>query len=181
MRNILLTLFALLYLGLGLPKLQAQSQTYSQSQSQPESLFVKEKSGAISAYSLGNIEKISFSSGNLIINQIDNDNVVYSLSSLQHLTFSDTTSVAVEKEIITDNGLIVYPNPVKDILYIDFSGTVRMSGTISILSLEGKVLTTQIIEGDGVISVDISHLTHGVYFCHFLGSEVHKPVKFIKQ
>jgi len=175
MRYILLTLFSLLYLGFGLSELQAQSQ------SQSESLFVKEKSGAISAYSFGSIEKISFSPGNLIINQINNDDDIYSFNSLQYLTFSDTTSVAIEKEIITDNGLIVYPNPVKDVLNIDISGTDGTPGTISILSLEGKVVKTQIIEGDGVISVDISHLTHGFYFCYFLGREVRKPVKFIKQ
>ena len=175
MRYILFTLFALFILGLGIPKLQAQAQ------SQAETLFVKEKTGAISGYSLVNIEKISFFPGNLIINQINNDNVVYSLNSLQYLTFSDTTSVAIEKEISTDNGLFVYPNPVTDVLNIDISGTEGTSGIISILSLEGKVLRTQMIEGDGVISLDMSDLIHGFYFCHFQNKEAHKPVKFIKQ
>lgn len=55
MRHKRLKLSAVLLLGLGLTGLQAQT------------MYVKESSGTQTAYTLSNIQKMSFSSGNLTV------------------------------------------------------------------------------------------------------------------
>ncbi len=171
MRDIVIKLILLIISGLVFSEIHAQS----------DSLYVKEHSGTIAAYSLGNINKISFSHGSLIIDQINDESVVYGLINLQHLTFRDTTTVAVEKEIIADDRLYLFPNPVKDILYIDISGSSATPEVLSIISLQGEVLKTHIIHSDGVVSVHMSHLANGLYFCHLQGKDVNRVVKIIKQ
>src|SRR5690554_5092155 len=61
MRHKRLKLSAVLLLGLGLTGLQAQT------------MYVKESSGTQTAYALSNIQKMSFSSGNLTVTKTDNN------------------------------------------------------------------------------------------------------------
>ena len=56
----------------------------------------------------------------------------------------------------------VYPNPVETNLNIDFDSEVR-SGEISILSLEGKIMTRKIISGTRSEVIDVSGLSKGIY------------------
>jgi len=154
--------------GFGLTELQAQS------------LYVKEYSGTQTAYSLSNISKISFSSGNLIVSQIDTS-ATYALNNIRYLNFADSTSVHTDPEIIVNNDIRIYPNPTNKELKIDLSGAVCPDGTLIILSLEGKLLIMRQITDPGIISVDISHLPRGTYICHFSNEAEIKSAKIIKQ
>ena len=80
MRHNMLKISAVILLGLGLTGLQAQT------------MYVNESSGTQTAYTLSNIQKMSFSSGNLTVTKTDNSSGVYALINLRYLNFSDVST-----------------------------------------------------------------------------------------
>ena len=163
-----LKLSAVLLLGLGLTSLQAQT------------MYVKESSGTQTAYTLSNVRKMTFSGGNATVQKTDNSTGVYAMSDLRYLSFEDYTA-SIEEQIRVDNAdFSVYPNPVNDVLNIDLTG-VATGGTISILTLEGKLLQEQKTDGANMATLNLSHLPQGIYLCHYSNVAEIKTVKIIKQ
>jgi hypothetical protein len=144
MRHKKLKLSAVLLLGLGLTGLQAQT------------MYVKETNGTQTAYALSNIQKMSFSSGNLTVTKTDNSNGAYALSDLRYLNFSET-STSLDKPLIVKNQMLsAYPNPASNVLNIDLTGTAQREGTLCILNFEGKTVLSRQVSHAGVFSLDIS-------------------------
>jgi hypothetical protein len=169
MRHKRLKLGAVLLLGLGLTGLKAQT------------MYVKESSGTKTAYTLSNIQKMSFSSGNLTVTKTDNSSGVYALSDLRYLNFSDISTGLQEDLSVQSQMLKVYPNPVGDILNINLTGMSETEGTLSILNFEGKTVLSRQVNNEGVLSLDISSLPTGIYLCRYSNASEIKTVKIIKQ
>jgi hypothetical protein len=169
MRHKKFKLSAILLLGLGLTVLQAQT------------MYVKESIGTQTAYTLSNIQKMSFSAGNLTVTKTDNNSGVYSLSGLRYLNFSDVSTDLQENLSVQSTKLSVYPNPVSDILNIDLAGISEAEGTLSILNFEGTTLLTRQVNNEEVFSLSVSHLSKGIYLCRYSNETEIKTVKFIKQ
>lgn len=164
-----LKLSAVFLLGLGLAGLQAQT------------IYVKEKSGTQTAYALNSIRKMTFSGGNATIQKTDNSTDVYTLSGIRYLNFKGLITGIVKPETQSGfSGLIIYPNPVTDVLYVDLTEE-EGKGIISILTLEGREIQTQKIEGNSVVTINLSHLSQGIYLCRFSNVKGVKTVKIIKQ
>lgn len=168
MKHKKLKVSVVLLLGLGLISLQAQT------------MYVKESSGTQTAYALSNVRKMTFSGGNAMIHKIDNSTSVYALSGLQYLSFGDNTIGLEEQPDLVNANFIAYPNPVKDVLNIDLTGVVG-EGTISIISLEGKLLQEQKTDGANTLTLNLSQLPKGIYLCRYLSTTKIKTVKIIKQ
>ena len=148
---------------------------------QAQTMYVKESSGTQTAYTLSNIQKMTFSSGNLTVTKTDNSSGVYALSGLRYLNFSDVLT-DLQEDLSAQNPMLnVYPNPVGDILNIDLTGMEDTEGTLSILNLEGKIMISLQVNNEGVLSLDISHLPAGFYLCRYNNATVIKTVKIIKQ
>ena len=164
MRHKKLKLSTALLLGLGLTGLQAQT------------MYVKQSNGTQTDYSLSNIRKMTFGSGNLAVTKTDNSTGVYALNGMQYLSFSDyTTDVqATKSETAT---LQLHPNPVGDVLNIDLPG----AGTIQLLSLDGKVLESKQTNTSGITTIATGRLTKGIYICRYSNGQEIKTVKIIKQ
>jgi hypothetical protein len=169
MRHKKLKISIVLLLGLGLTGLQAQT------------MYVKERSGTQTTYTLSNIQKMSFSSGNLTIIKTDNSGNVYALSDLQYLNFPKITMDLQEDLSFKNQMLSVYPNPVGDILNIDLTGMSQAEGTISIINFEGKTLVSRQVNNEEVLLLDISHLPTGIYLCRYSNASEIRTVKIIKQ
>lgn len=168
MRYKRLILSAVLLLGLGLTGLQAQT------------MYVKESSGTQTAYTLRSVQKMTFSSGNVTVQKKDNSTAVYALSDLRYLNFQDLITGLEQPVQQGAFNLIIYPNPVADVLNIDLTG-VTTGGTISILTLEGKVLQEQKNDGVNTITLNLSQLPQGIYLCRYASTTEIKIVKIIKQ
>ena len=169
MRHKRLKISGILLLGLGLTGIQAQT------------MYVKQSNGTQTDYALSSIRKMTFSGGNATVQKTDNSTGVYGLSSLRYLNFTDLTTGIVEPTMRLGNAnLITYPNPVTDLLTIDLTGVTDV-GTISILSLEGKVLQTQEYRGASIVKLNLSHLPQGIYLCQYSNATEQKTVKLIKQ
>ena len=169
MRHKRLKLSAVLLLGLGLSSIQAQT------------MYVKESNGTQTAYPLNSIRKMTFSGGNATIYKTDNSTGVYALSGLRYLNFTDLiTGITEPTAQLGHSNLITYPNPVTDMLNIDLTG-VTGEGTISILTLEGKVIETQNINGSVLVTLNLNYLSQGIYLCRYSTAAEIKTVKIIKQ
>jgi hypothetical protein len=168
MRHKRLKLIAVLLLGLGLTSLQAQT------------MYVKESSGTQTAYTLSSVRKMTFSGGNATVQKTDNSTGIYAMSSLKYLSFEDLTTGLEEQTELDNSNLIIYPNPVTDVLNVDLTG-LASGGTISILTLEGKLLQEQKTEGENTVTLNLSQLPQGIYLCRYVSRTVIKTVKIIKQ
>ena len=97
------------------------------------------------------------------------------------MNFTDLTTGISEPTIqLGTSNLITYPNPVTDELNIDLTG-VTGEGTISVITLEGKLIQTQNTSGNSLITLNLSHLSQGIYLCRFSKAEGIKIIKIIKQ
>lgn len=162
-------LCVVLLLALGLSNLQAQT------------MYVKEKSGTQTTYSLGSITKMSFSSGNIVVSKNSGSPDTYALSDLQYLNFQDiTTGIAeVEKQ---ESTIFLYPNPVVDVLNIRLSKAENKTGLIEIISIEGKVVSSLTINAQAnVYQVNITALPKGIYLCKVKNGTILETTKFLKQ
>ena len=171
MRHKKLKLSVLLLLVFGLTGLQAQK------------MYVKEKSGIQSSYLLTDIKKMSFSSGNIAIQRTNGSSDQFSLSGLRYLNFTDlSVGIAPLAETTRGLNLQVYPNPVVDVLNIKLITDEAQPGRIEILSLVGKVVHVEKINGHSdVYQINTSSLTKGLYLCRITNGTIIETIKFIKQ
>ena len=70
---------------------------------------------------------------------------------------------------ISSGRLKVWPNPVKDILFID-NESVELLNSVEVLDLHGKQLLT-LDKSQFVHKIDLSHLNSGTYFLKCLSDE----------
>lgn len=160
---------ALLLLGTGLSGLQAQT------------MYLRQINGAQTAYSLNNVKKLTFPGGNVAVQKNDNSINTYALSGLRYLNFSNLALGITEQPTHIKNAqLLSYPNPITDFLYIDLTGE-PCAGTLSILTLEGKVMQTQQTSGGSLAAINLSYLPQGIYLCSFSYTSEIKTVKIIKR
>ena len=108
--------------------------------------------------------------------------VVYSYTATNSCSSSDSKSVTVNLctgiEELKAFEVQIYPNPVKDILYINSNNTDLK--TVEVYDLVGKKIIS-LTTAESLISINSNELTNGVYFVR-IQSENAKPViaRFIK-
>jgi PKD repeat protein len=77
------------------------------------------------------------------------------------------------------NGILVYPNPAYDFLYIQGSGE-NIQGIV-IYDIAGKVVIEKEYEGIDNFSVNVSFLNSGLYIIQIKTGSYSKTFKFVKQ
>jgi len=160
---------AILLLGLGLSVLQAQT------------LDVKAKNGTQTDYALSNIKKMSFSSGNINIRKIAGSPDTYALNDVRYLNFQDvsTSIVTVGKP---ETSIVLFPNPVIDVLNIRLLDEQHRAYVIEILSIDGKVVCQEQTNQQGrVYQINVSALPKGLYVCKISNGISTQTTKFLKQ
>jgi hypothetical protein len=169
MLHMRLMLSTVLLFGLELTGLQAQT------------MYVKQSIGMQASYALSSIRKMTFSEGNISVQKTDNTTGEYGLSGLRYLNFTNLTS-SIDKPLQVQEPLLnAFPNPVRNVLCIDLTGTAQGKGTLSMYNFEGKFVLSQQLNQTGVHAIDISHLPNGIYLCRFSNETDFKTVKIIKQ
>jgi hypothetical protein len=156
-----------LILGLGLLDVKAQL------------LNVKEKNNSLTSFQLNNLRKLTFNTGKLNVQEKDNSSNLYELKGLRFLDFSSITTGTESYLIDESNFYTLSPNPVIDVLTIHFKNKPQ-NCIVHFLSIEGKVLYTSQPINEQVISIDISSLPKGIYFCKCINGLQNNTVKIIK-
>jgi hypothetical protein len=147
-----------------------------------QNLYVLENNGQQSAYVTDDIGKLVFSSGELIVEMMEGTSDNYLLADLRYLNFTDLVQVP-EKGPADYPDMMLYPNPAKGTLYVDFDLPDKETVTLEIISVTGMLVivkTFQYEKGRMAIKADISALTQGLYLCRLTGNKTMITRKFIK-
>lgn len=73
---------------------------------------------------------------------------------------------------IIENEMSLYPNPVKDVVFVN----VKEKTSMSIIDLQGKVLFSQALNA-GSNTVSVNHLASGIYLIHTTDGSVKRMIK----
>ena len=146
-----------------------------------QNMYVKQINNIQTAYSINNISKMTFSSGNILIDQTNGNDVQYNLDSVRYIAFQLYT-VGVQENTSNEQRISVYPNPVHTILNIDLKNITGKNGTIQIMSMNGSLLKSIPITFDAnPLQIDVSGFAQGVYLCKINCTSKSETLKFIKQ
>ena len=137
-----------------------------------QNMTLNEISGNSSSYSITNINKITFQSGDVVVEtQSATDN--FSIGGVRNLVFDQ---IITETEDITQavQQLSAYPNPCGDVLNISQNTT---DARYFIYDLNGSL-----IQSDKASStINVSNLTTGIYFFTLVDETNTQTLKLIKK
>ena len=146
-----------------------------------QNMYVREINNIQTPYSINNISKMTFSSGNIVIDQITGTDVQYNLDSVRYIAFQ-VYNVGVQEYSTNEERILVYPNPVRNVLNIDLKNVLHKIGTIQIFSMNGSLMQTNTISSNSRIQqVEVSSLAQGVYLCKITCGLKTETIKFVKQ
>lgn len=135
------------------------------------------KVGSSSSFSMSNIQKINFTSGNLVITQKDASTQSFPLNSVSFLNFTD---LATELPLKLKSAMNTYPNPAQEQLNIELQLFENQSAQLEIINLVGKVVVrTKLCNSTNTVS--IAELPKGMYLCRVQNGTESTTAKFIKQ
>ena len=137
-----------------------------------QNMTLNENSGSSSSYSIADINKITFQSGDVVVEtQSSTDN--FSIGGVRNLVFGN---IITETEDITQTAqeLSAYPNPCGDVLNISQNTT---DARYFIYDLNGSL-----IQSDKASStINVSNLKTGIYFFTLVNETSTKTLKIIKK
>ena len=169
MQNRKLKFCVALFMSLGLVGINAQS-----------ILNVKENSEGSSSFYTNDIRKLTFSDGNLNVNEMDGTSNLFDISSIRKLDFNGiTTEVEIpSQDQLSKTSLQLYPNPVKDVLYVKSDLALDCNWKVEILDLQGKILKKESLTS--LKSINVSDLKKGMYLCRIYTCNKIENIKFLK-
>ena len=147
---------------------------------QGQSLYVNEKDGTQSSYSLESIAKIRFVPGKLIVSQKNSIEIVYTFSTLQYLSFRDFSSGLIREGVDSNLFVNLYPNPVFSKLILDFYDQIISKGSIQFYDLKGQMQYSQKIADVNTVRINIDFLSPGIYICLLTYNSQSRAFKIIK-
>ncbi len=151
--------------------------TYTTSNSGLPEQFVKR----MSADTLGNIWITTTGMGIAIFNPAG----VVGYDCLDKTLQMCTTPTAInENNYTSGNDISVYPNPFQSTTTLEFNLSENKNASISIVDVEGRIVkkisTKNLLSGKNRITIDLSELKAGIYFCKLISNENLQAVKLIK-
>jgi hypothetical protein len=142
-------------------------------------MYVRPYSEAQSVYSVANIQKLTFSSGNLTVKDINGVNSIFTQADIRYINFTNLNLSLVEYSL--DHIIKVYPNPVNNILHINIEDHAKYVDQIEIFSSRGQLILKQNHFNSNDPQVDVSKLLQGIYLCKITVDNNSKTIKFLKQ
>jgi hypothetical protein len=88
------------------------------------------------------------------------------------------TSLSVKNENFK-TALKIYPNPVENILNVQFNKIVE-TGNIKLVDMAGKVVMNNTVDNSNIVTLDVSTLGSGIYFLKTETNNIVTTKKFIK-
>jgi hypothetical protein len=96
-------------------------------------------------------------------------------------SLSDVTDI---NKTVFNRGVIVYPNPVTDNLYLKFDKTAGEDVRIRIIGIDGNIVKTlelKSIQEKEVLNISVSDLSPGMYILSIEGSRINYKARVVKQ
>jgi len=145
-----------------------------------QTMYVRPITGTQTAYPVANIQKLTFSSGNLLVTNTTGSNGTFALTDNRYLNFTDLTLGTTSKELV-NNRFYVYPNPVMSVLHITNQDPTQPISRLEIISLQGRLLLEQNPLDTTTTQVDVATLPQGLYFCKITSNNKTQTIKFLKK
>lgn len=105
------------------------------------------------------------------------------IASVAYSPAARTTEMPVTIQEVNKE-LVIFPNPVKDKLRINFSSEVENQGDITLMDLTGRVLLSMpvsVIEGENSFEINTSSLPSGIYIAGIKSQAIHQNKRIIIQ
>jgi len=140
-------------------------------------LYVREKSGSQTAFSLSGTRKLDFSAGSMVITDTNAGKKYFVVGDIRLLSFKNYFS-GIDPDKKQNNGLRIYPDPVGPLMQIEYTG--GNSGLVAeIIDLQGRVLLIDNLESNQA-TLDVTRLKPGIYFIRVRNKSKVFVTKFIK-
>ncbi|WP_445738041.1 T9SS type A sorting domain-containing protein [Mariniflexile sp.] len=146
---------------------------------QAQNMYVKETNDSQTTIPLASIKKITFQSGNIIVNSSSGINNSYALNELEYLNFYDSSLNVTEPSQVIKQ-VTVYPNPVSEVLNISISGYLPPIIKLEIISIDGRLVKKVNFNNNQPLLVNVSELNSGMYLCKISNFSTIETIKFIK-
>jgi hypothetical protein len=133
---------------------------------------------------LNNIRKLSFAEGNLTVNKTVGSSGIYPMSSIRYLSFTDYLTSVSEQKLQHNSSILLYPNPVEDIVRITYESTMPGSMQIRIMDVRGRLvkqLEQNCESGINNVIFDASGLQPGFYICRLQSGSNTGTSRFVKK
>jgi len=94
------------------------------------------------------------------------------------LTLTETTlctTVGVDDNSIVSNNFLIYPNPIGDILNLEFQSNKTEKIKIEMINLLGQVVLEENFDGENsknLFTLEVSKIPKGIYMLRIMGSEI---------
>lgn len=145
-------------------------------------LNVNEKSGTQASFALSDIKKLIFTTGIMTVIPKTGINSDFSLPDIRFLDFTNTTSVNKPTNA-GRSSLKLYPNPVKDLLHLQYDSGDGDCVLIQILDVQGKVLYQNDLpnqQGTNFFNIPVETFRKGLYLCRLRNGNKLEISRFIK-
>jgi len=139
-------------------------------------------SGGRSVFNTREIQKITFSEGELILLDSNGTSHFFDVSDILSLNFRKYPVLTALSRLThsPEEDLILYPNPAADRLYFSGEFVNKDEFHVEILTLDGKILLTkENISNEK--SISISGISSGVYICRIFSREKVSSSIFMKK
>jgi hypothetical protein len=142
-------------------------------------LYIKEKTGAQTAIALSETRKIDFSGSLITVTKTNAVTQPYALNDIRFLSFKNYFLGIPDPGSEQKDVLSLYPNPVNNILHVEYTGKQSKEWTFEFLDLQGRVIQTGNFQ-DRKARMDVSKLNAGMYICRNHSNSEVIVRKFIK-
>ena len=143
-------------------------------------MYVKDKSGTKTIFTINDIRKLTFSGGNMTVYGLDGNSETFASTDIRYVNFTDLSTGIYPSE--NPEFLILFPNPVQDILTLNFK-SLGKSLQFEVMTLDGKTLQRRIIKiqsGINQADINVSSLPEGMYVCRLIDGKTVLINKFLK-
>ncbi|MBU3680985.1 MAG: T9SS type A sorting domain-containing protein [Flavobacterium sp.] len=145
-----------------------------------QTMYVRPLVGTQSAYNTDNIQKLTFSNGNLLVTSTLGVVESHPLAGNRYINFTDLT-LATSNTSSLPSGFYVYPNPSSHMLHLFNTNPNKSIELVQVMSLDGKLLMQVKPMESNNTQLDISALPQGMYLCKISSDNQQQTLKFLKQ
>ncbi len=93
-----------------------------------------------------------------------------------------TCKLVVDDFLNSEDDVMIYPNPVKDVLYISFNYRDEQTNEVLIYNAIGNLIsTTKLNTNENEVTINVSSLPSGVYFVKIAVGQKLEVIKLVKQ
>jgi hypothetical protein len=145
-----------------------------------QTMYVRPLVGTQSSYNTDNVQKLTFSNGNMLVTSTLGAVESNSLVGNRYINFTDLT-LSTFNPAEVQSGFYVYPNPSSELLYVTNIHPNKSIELVQVVSLEGKLLLGQKPASTSNVELNIVALPQGIYLCNITSGNQLQTIKFIKQ